>query len=152
MIGNENDAALALSEYGNTVFGDSEFLFSTDGSSRIVYLINGVIYKVNIDNYDANREEYEKAAIMRDRLPANVRIPELTLYRINGQSVLAAEKVTGISSGECWDNFLGMECTCLPGECLDPILIEELNALGWDDPCYGNAIIDNGIVYLVDVA
>lgn len=149
MIGNENDAATALNDYAN---GYDGFLFSRDGSSRVVYLIDGVIYKVNIESYDANEEEYTKASIMRDRLPANVRIPELTLYRINGQSVLAAEKVTGISSGECWDIFLGMECTCQPDECLDPILIEELDSLGWDDPSYGNAIIDNGIIYLVDVA
>lgn len=150
MIGNEDDALTALMSYDE---GDRTFIFSRDGSSRIVYLIDGIIYKVNLDDsYDFNEREFNTAARLRDNLPDNVRIPEMSIYRFRNESVLACEYISGIRTGECFDKFVGMDCECPEKECLPDNLATSLRNAGWDDTCYGNAIWSDDILYLVDVA
>jgi hypothetical protein len=151
MIGNENDARTAYDEW---LTGSFDHLFSSDGSSRYVFLIDGIIYKVNVSNgyiWDANKDEYNNAQTLAGILPANVRIPEMSLYTVDGYSVLAAELITGTITGECSAEWTGLGCED-GGVCLSDNLISELRDLGWDDSCWGNAIRSGNIIYLVDVA
>lgn len=144
MIGNETDAALALAR-------PSEYLYSDEGSSRSVYLIDGIIYKVDRGGYRCNEEEFNTAAILTGNLPEGVFLPEMSLYRINGADILAVEFLDGELTGECWALFLGLACDC-PSPCLNDNIVSELSNAGWNDPAYGNAMWVDGSLYLIDVA
>lgn len=142
MIGNETDAALALTH-------PDTFLYSDEGSSRIVYLINGVIYKVDRNHYRDNAYEFDMYQKMTGNLPTGVFLPEMSLYRINGQDVIAAEFIDGIPTGDCIDTLLGLPCTC-EGMCISPAIIDSIPM--WNDATYGNAMWYDGALYLIDVA
>lgn len=151
MIGNETDALLALDRRAA-----QEFILSTDGSTRITYLINGVVYKVlrgAIDPrwMDANTEEAHNADVFRPLLPEGVSIPEMRLFEFEDTNVLACEFIDGILSGECSDAWTGLGCedgdVCIPGR-----FLETLNDMGWHDSAWGNVILADGIYHLVDVA
>lgn len=149
MIGNESDAALAYNEW---LIGDFEHLWSSEGSSRYVFLIDGVIYKVNITpQYDFNDREYANYCEWAGNLPENVRIPEMSLYRVADTTVIASEFIEGIDTGDCSDSFFGLPCTC-DGVCMPKETVEILNDMGWVDDSWGNAIVRDGIYYLVDIA
>ena len=151
MTGNEHDARAAFNAFKN---GTTENLFSRDGSTRMVYLINGVIYKVNLfqdDLENANFDEYVAAKMLVRKLPDNVRIPEMSIFDINGNTVLAMEFVTGNPTGECSDRFFSTGCED-DGLCMPDRLIANLNKLGWTDSTWGNAIHSDGIYFLIDVA
>lgn len=144
MIGNETDAALALT-------GDAP-VFSYAGSTRTVYLIDNVIYKVNKmgdEVWDDNASEWEHFLILRDRLPSPFRVPEMTLYTIGNEAIIAAEYITGSHTGECSSEWTDI-CECI-GECIPTEMVHRLMSIGWSDPVWGNAIINNGIFYLVDI-
>lgn len=151
MIGNENDARTAFRSWADSTF---EHLFSDNGSSRYVFLIDGVIYKVNRyadGRWDANEDEYRNGEKMRGMMPAGVFIPAMDIYDIDGNIVLAMEFVSGLSTGECSGAWSGLGCEC-DGLCISDKLMDELCGLGWDDPCWGNAIRVGADIYLVDVA
>lgn len=153
MIGTYEDAALALSEANN---GFTDHLFSDFGSTRYVYLINGVIYKVNRFEYDvqfgnANQSEYENAHFLSDMLPDICALPKMHLFEIDGHAVLASEFIDGMQTGECSSAWTGLECED-DGACMSINLLEHLESLGWSDPAWGNAIVSNGKYYLIDVA
>ena len=138
MIGNQTDAALAADRLAT-------FRFSDEGSSREVYLINGVIYKINRNFYMDNQSEFLRASTVFNNLPEGYAIPEVALYG----DVLAMEYIEGTLMGDCIDTVLGMECST-PNECIDANDSEILNLMGWDDQSYGNAIRRDGIIYLID--
>lgn len=151
MTGNLTDARAALDAFRNNT---RENLFSRDGSTRMVFLINGVIYKVNLfqDHIEnANFDEFVAAKMLVRNLPDNVRIPEMELFDINGNTVLAMEFVTGNATGECSDRFFSTGCED-DGLCMPDRLIANLNKLGWNDSTWGNAILSDGIYFLIDVA
>ena len=149
MIGNEADAALALSAHA------TDYLFSDDGTSRYVYLINGVIYKVGRPNGEwANDEEYAKyLATCPELLPPYLRLPETHRYVIGDSTVIAAELIEGTPTGECFASAVGMECDCDPLACLSPLIVDDIAMhLDISDLAYGNVIIRDGIYYVVDFA
>jgi hypothetical protein len=151
MIGSHADAARALIAYDT---GDNEFLLSDEGTTRAVYLINGVIYKVNrVENgiWDINEMEWTRYLNMND-LPRGVFLPEMFLYRVGEVNVMASEFIDGIPIGECMSCDMGDPCED-PEFCMDPILIEELHHnFGWSDSAWGNAVECDGVIYLIDVA
>jgi hypothetical protein len=143
MIGNQTDAALAWT-------GPYCHLLSDEGSSRIVYLINDVVYKVNRHaSYDDNLSEWENYRFLTENLPRGLFLPEMSLYQINDQNVIAAEYIDGDYTGECIDVGFGCECD---SPCIDITTIEQLASLGIQDMSWGNAINYDGVVYLVDIA
>lgn len=148
MTGNLTDATAALTSFRR---GTMENAFSFDGSSRMVFLINGVIYKVNRDAEDFNTEEFTMGNRLRPLLPENVAIPEMSLFDIGGEPVLAMEFISGIDTGECSARFFSLECED-DGECMSDRLIANLNKIGWADSTWGNAILSNGTYFLIDVA
>lgn len=156
MVGNSTDALTALTAYNEC---DDSNLLSDVGTTRMVYLINDVVYKVDrVLSNSENAWEYEHASKIRGNLPTGVRIPEMELYTFYDDSagtidfVLACEFVTGFPTGECLDQILiGCEhLFCRP--CLPFDRLDELRYYGWTDHSWGNAMWSKGILYLVDVA
>ena len=149
MIGNAADAALALHDY----LSDSQtYLLSDFGCSRMVYLINGVIYKVNrrgYGDYNANVAEYKQYQKIRYVLPTGVTVPDMFIWDIDGHTILASEYIEGALTGECYS--MSIPCDC-PDKCIDDALVSALYNLGWDDPSYGNAIWSGDMLYLIDIA
>lgn len=139
MVGNAKDAALALTH-------PREFLLSDEGCSRVTYLINGVVYKINRFRFLDNEDEYETANALRAAFRAeNVVIPEVSLYG----SVLAMEYIEGEVTGECYSAF--EECDC-PDMCISDAMVANLTMIGWRDPAYGNAMWVDGSLYIIDLA
>lgn len=128
-VGNENDAMLA--RYEGEPIGA--------GYTRIVYLYNDVIYKVETDP-GWNRQEYNN--INSIILPAPFAFPEATLYG----EVIAMEYIDGQATGECY-----CYTTC---QCESTLTDEQcalVTALGLDDArSYGNTIVKNDVYYIVD--
>lgn len=140
MIGNAHDAAFAATCPADFEIGE--------GNSRIAYLINGVVYKVQkSDRFSDNRNEWYNVRAISDSLPNNVFVPDCTLYG----DVLAMELVEGILAGDCIDNYLGMECST-PDACISERLSNMLSNIGFVDQSYGNMIIRPEGVYLIDLA
>lgn len=142
MIGSPEDAYIA-----STL--PEEFLLSDDGTSRLVYLINDVVYKVNRHSINDNLNEYNNGEILRKAIKSmGIVVPEMSLYG----EVLAMEYINGIPTGECLETvYLGLDCEC-EGEHLDNELIDKLSTLGWEDCTYGNAMWFHNTLYLIDVA
>lgn len=147
MIGNATDAALALSDYES---GMMDYLFA-DGSTRYVFLINGVLYKVNYrtaaGDYD-NIEEFETINAKRASLPAGVFYPETSLHRINDRFVIAQKIVTGQPVYRCVCDMVGDVCSeyCMPEDVI------ELTDPFMQDQCGFNVIINDDGVHIVDCA
>lgn len=143
MIGNYVDAALAKT-------GPHRYLLSDEGTSRIVYLINGIVYKINrFTTYEDNEAEYVNWELLKDRLPHGVYMPDMSLWNVNGVSVIASEYIDGMDTGDCSDVGYGCECDSphIPAD-----TIRVLDKLGWGDCAWGNAKWVDGALYLIDVA
>ena len=141
MTGNATDAALALTH-------PRHFLLSDEGCSRVVYLINGVVYKVNRGRFLDNEEEFYNGEAMREAMRAdNVFIPAMAMYG----DVLAMEYISGELTGECMASVIGLPCDC-PDMCIPAPMLAHLTNMGWRDAAYGNAIWCDGSLYLIDVA
>lgn len=142
MIGNREDALAALD-------GDAR-VYSRMGSTRIVYLIYGVIYK--IDNGDLgfsdNLAEYENILAYKDNLPEGVYFPDTALYEFGSERVIAMEYIQG---------QIMADCNCLAGieECTDSCMPHSIKAKvkGIIDDTGGENVIvkDNGDIYIIDV-
>lgn len=140
MIGTREDAWLALTD-------PTAFLLD-EGTTRKVYLINGVVYKVDLPGECANELEICNYYRYRNSLPQGVFLPEMQLYRINGRYVVAAEYIDGIPTGDCIDEACGFPCTC-EEECLNADL---LGLIPWfTDTAWGNAVWYDGVLYLLDI-
>lgn len=121
------------------------------GTTRQVYLIDGVIYKVESvmfsDDQGANQREFDRYLTLRDMLPEGFRIPEMTLYS-NG--VLACEFIEGAPTGECFDEWAGMPCEC-NGLCISIDTLKPIRDLGMHDLGYGNVIANDIAYWLIDL-
>ena len=141
MIGNLDDAALACSR-------DLDVYAS--GCDRYVYLINGVIYKVeSVYGYDAkaNTLEMSNYLSLLPLLPDNLRVPATTLYWVDNTPVIAQEFIEGQPVAECY---------CLDNEahdnsCMTQDEIEMIRPF-LDDVGGLNVIRQDGIYYLIDLA
>lgn len=140
MIGNLADATAAFNR---------EVPEYDRGSSRKVYLIDGVIYKIDLVAY-CNEDEWKNyRSLSRKKLPDYLAIPKMSRYVVHGQTVIASEFIDGIPLGECFDRWLGLPCEGSM-ECL-PLAVENAVHEYIDDAVYGNIIVSNGIYYLVDI-
>jgi hypothetical protein len=135
-IGNMTDAEHAA-------FHPSEY-FLGSGISRVAFLINGVVYKVNRTHFNDNLTEYENIMRVRDMATDTIRFPEVAMYG----DIIAMEYVEGTESGACVDCECGLECQY--GDCMPADVITYLKSLSFNDICYGNVIEDCGRYYLID--
>ncbi len=149
MIGNAADARIALRDYED---GWMDYLFSDQGSSRSVHMVNGVLYKVDMYAHGNSFNSIEWAntrKMLKNGLPENVAIPEMSLYEVDGAIVLAVECINGYETGECVGRLIGTGCDC-DGPCLDRDYLDYLTTYGFTDWSWGNAIQTGNILYLVD--
>lgn len=139
MIGNAEDARMAVMAYRN---GDMHNIFSRDGSTRDVYLINGVLYKVeNGGLIGINADEYDYINNMRDSLPSGVHFPDTALYRILGEDVIATDRIIGQLKYKCYDQEIGDECDDF---CLSDQEIEMLTGYSQDMSGFNTIVNDDG--------
>lgn len=142
MTGNLTDAARALA-------GDLPIL-SMDGSTRIVYRIDEVVYKVNNGMWDedANLTEYETIRDM-GTLPDGVYIPETSIYSVDGQNVIAMQFIEGTAVAECYCIAGLEECTDM---CMSNDVWETVSGYLDDTAGLNTIITENGDIYLIDLA
>lgn len=110
MIGNEDNARLALDGYLR--------LLSAHGSTRIVYIADDVVYKIEAyGEIGTNLAEYDNASRLNAILPEGYFVPEVALYDFTDGNVLAMDYITGQEMGECYclDNEPHTD-TCMPFE------------------------------------
>lgn len=137
MLGNENDAALALA-------GSLELI--GEGCTRRVYIDDArkVVYKVehfDMAVHTANYDEIERSHIVT---PHPIVVPTMHLFD-NG--VLAMEYVNGTMAGECY---------CLPNEvcddtCMSEDILSVLRTISPDAGTWGNTVWKDGLLYLIDL-
>lgn len=130
-----------------------DFAYLDEGCSRTVYRKGNVVYKVEHDNYYSwNRAEYRNRELLLDSLPANVRIPKMSLYMVENEDeisyILACEYISGYTAGEC---YCRRAETHDPNKCLPEDISESLHSLGLFDIGYGNVIFSEGVYWLVDL-
>ena len=115
MVGNSVDAARALA--------GSVPVFSRHGSTRNVYLIDNVIYKVEKpkDGTGCNEAEYDNMLNLVSILPEHILFPETTLFEFNGRTVIAMEYIIGTPMSRCYCDMTGEACgiDCAPGDVCD---------------------------------
>lgn len=145
MTGNADHAALALA-------GDLPIL-SDMGSTRMVYLYDNVVYKVNtgVWNYDANLEEFNIAQEISNvrTLPEGVYIPAVTLYSIEGHNVLAMEYIEGTAVAECYCAMANDVCT---DTCMSDDVWQKVNGYLDDTSGFNTIITATGDIYIIDLA
>ena len=126
---------------------DDTFLFSADGSTRMVYLINGVIYKV--EGFEGTNEaEYDKILNTRESLPAGVFYPETSLFTIDGENIIAMEYIEGTAIYDCYCVDMGDECDSVCMTDSEKFFLVCLI----DDPSGMNIIRNIHGYYIVDAA
>ena len=147
MLGNATDAALALT-------GPKEFWIS-DGCTRSVYLINGVIYKVEFEE-GANQKELENLARLAtlEDIPDELAIPNSFMW--HGQ-VLAMDYIVGDDAGACFScEGSRLDCRhCAEGDAqMSPETLRWLNENGIYDVIQDseNILRVDNLVYLIDAA
>lgn len=146
MTGNATDAARALMLHDCRSWAHA---FSRDGSTRTVFLINGVIYKVEDYGYaGVNASEYDVMLNMRTALPAGVFFPEVSLFTIGDVDVIAMDYIRGQAIYQCVCDFTGDICDpCCMTDSERDILVPIM-----DDPSGFNAIRTDSGVYIIDAA
>lgn len=141
MIGSQTDATAALA--------GSLPLYSNLGSTRLVYRVGNVVYKVNSGDwgYDCNLAEWEAIDDIAG-LPNGVYIPDTALYNVNGKNVIAMEFIEGTAVAECYCADFGDECddTCMPAH-----VWEKINGYLDDTSGFNTIIKANGDIYLIDL-
>lgn len=146
MTGNRIDAADALAGLLP--------ILSTNGSTRTVYRIGNVVYKVNQyfeANYDANVEEYRNIAAINanGNLPDGVYVPNVSLYVVGMHNIIAMDYVEGTAVAEC---YCEMSNDTHTNTCMTNDVWEKVNGF-LDDLSGLNTIVkDNGDIYLIDLA
>jgi|SRR5690606_1543326 len=144
MIGTYADAALALSMH---LDNDSSMLLSADGTTRMVYLIGGVVYKVGSD-FD-NRNEFENITANADNLPEGVCFPKVDLFEVAGNDIIAMEYIEGQAMSECFCEYYKEPHT---NTCMPPWILDLVSNI-IDDTGGDNVILtDNGDIYIIDAA
>lgn len=141
MIGNAATAAAVLDPYMSP--------FSDDGSARIVYLIDNVIYKVERARGYNDTEWARYSYIDPNTLPPHIRVPKMHRHVVDGRVVIAAEYIDGIATGECIGRVIGVGCDC-DDPCLSERVQDEIMQY-IEDVSWGNVIISDGVYYIIDL-
>lgn len=148
MIGNSDDARQALVDYRGR---DNTRVLSRNGSTRVVYLINGVVYKVDKGDNESNEAEYSTINLCVSDLPEGMYFPDVSLFRILGEDVIAMEYVPGIPFALCNCAMMNDTCTTMcPANDAERALLEALpigydsNGLNFIRTARGVCMIDAG--------
>jgi hypothetical protein len=144
MVGNIEDATLALTR--------PSWAYMDEGSERVCYLINGVVYKVEINSrHTANAYEWDTYRhLCRQPVPRNIGIAQLNLFDVSGHRVIAAEYVEGQPVSDCVAELIGIPCDC-EGTCIPSDTARAIGRLGICDLSYGNVILRDNMYVIVDM-
>lgn len=139
MVGSIEGARAALA-------GDLTYVAS--GCERSVFLDGDVVYKVQIGHLiNANVEEYDNyLAVKLHNYGPHIRIPETSLFDVDGKPVIAMQYINGQPKGECNCEMADEECDewCLPQSVIDTGIIGDWSGM--------NTIQDNdGIFWVIDL-
>lgn len=150
MIGTQENAELAVKHFTT----GKDFYLLEEGSTRVAYIIDGVVYKVNDTRYhhnDCNAAEYNNYLKMLCNVTPEVRMPEMFLFSVSeGVNVIAAEYIDGQPVSLCFDVELGLKCQT-PKMCLTSVEADMLFRAGMNDLCGLNVIKRNGVMYMIDL-
>lgn len=139
MIGNEGHARAALAR-------DLPVL-SYAGSSRTVYLMDNVVYKVenNLEDKGTNAYEFERMTTIKPS--TGVFFPAVSLYTIDGTDVIAMEYINGQSVSECYciEGIEVCEADCMPDS------VWQLVNGTLDDLGGFNTIVNDSGIYIIDM-
>lgn len=143
-VGTDLHAALILKMHNAL---DGTYLLSNSGTTRTVYLIDGIVYKVGY-SWD-NRAEFDNISRKGHLLPEGVYFPLTSLYEFGDRTVIAMEYIEGQAVGECYCDEYNEPHTdiCIPKDVLNLVsgIIDDTGGL--------NVIIkDNGDIYIIDAA
>lgn len=141
MIGNTDDATRALLDYRDY---NNRFLLSNEGSTRMVYLINGVVYKIESYEDGVNLSEFE--TVNSVELQEGFAFPETALYSVLGENIIAMEYVEGMPLARCYCADTGDVCAA---DCLDTETADYLDSLGLDSSGF-NTIVADQTYYIID--
>ena len=142
MIGTREDAALALSDFRMHRTGN---VLSFYGSNRAVYLINGIVYKINNGEVDDDVNAIEYRNVNSIELDKGYKFPETSLYTVNGESVIAMEYIDGTAVAECYCTA-DEECD---EQCAPDDIVSYFESLGLECGGY-NAIINDEATWIID--
>ncbi len=143
-IGNLSDAARILFD---KEFGNDTYLLTCEGTTRMVYLMDNVIYKVQYDSRSGdNRLEYDNVIANRDNLPTGVFYPEVSLYTIDGVDIIAMSYIEGDAVGYCYCEQFNEPHTnlCMPKEVYDIVNNFLVDVSG------ANVIVNNNGIFIID--
>lgn len=143
MIGNLTHAALALDSYRAS---DYTYLLSDDGTDRVVYLIDNVVYKVDTTGEGVNLSEIERMASIT--LPDYVYFPTAALWTVDGEHILAMEYVPGIHVAACLciEDEEIHDSSCMDARLKDILMALEIDIWGM------NVIFNHSGYWIVDAA
>ncbi len=122
------------------------------GCSRVVFLKDNVVYKVEHHdddiNNNANEDEYFNFTYLRDiTLPPNVGIPDTSLFWVGNVPVIAMDFIPGHPIAECYC-YIGREACnefCMPDD-VRMMLMPFIN-----DTAGFNVIEYNGLYWIIDM-
>lgn len=142
MIGTYADAAFALE-------GALDYL--DQGTSRNVFISDGVVYKVNntSDDFDDNEYEWRNySRLVGVEVDERIGIPRCSIFNVNGKNVIAMEYIEGQAMSECW---CGMHDEAHTTTCLPPSILHIVKQyIG--DTGGANVIFDGKLYWPIDFA
>lgn len=139
MTGTEENARLALAR--------ALPVLSYQGSTRIVYLCDNVVYKVetNLEDDGINAYEYDRMTTIVPN--EGVFFPDVSLYTFDGTDVIAMEYIEGQAMAECYCIEGVEECT----ETCMPDYVWQLVNGTLDDTGGYNTIVNERGIYIIDM-
>lgn len=143
MTGNSADAKQALRDF---LSGEDSRVLSFDGSTRVVYLIDGIVYKIEIEEFDSPNET-EIKNIRETVLPDGVFYPSTDIYYFGNTSVIAMDYIEGTAVAECFC----VEPEVCDDSCMPNDVWEKVNGILGDTGGF-NVILNNEGIWIIDAA
>jgi hypothetical protein len=160
MIGSLEEAVM-ISEWEFDKDEDNDWIapegwsYVNEGDERIVFQSpSGLIYKKTWDRPDSfvNRREYDNIQRCSDIHIPGVRVPEASLYSVDGEYIICEEMISGPEE----DTYCYGKCRCnnIGGFCVEEIFIQIHNKWKIRDLGSGNIMVDtvNDVRVLIDVS
>ena len=112
--------------------------------------IGDVVDKMDRTSAGMNEVEHRVAEAGRAKLPPNIRIPEVTLYDVDGVLVLAMPYIEGVAVAICpEDDDLGPCSDC--STCLPTVVARQIESVTPDGVVSGNTLRQGNTFVIIDL-